>query len=170
MLLWKRAEKYFFFFWNFSGKSHCVITATNKGLKQYEKNKAGKEGRKRRWLIINVKALFTHTRTISSSFEKRMQKKHTHTFLTFLYAEWRSERINQFGNFTPQRRQYFEWCAFFFFFFKCLALMRLSWQNGDFFFCSHSVLSMMQFWFWVKTQGCFTLFSTKHQQAAHSID
>lgn len=60
-----------------------MITATNKGLKQYEKNNATREERKRRKMITNVKALFTHTSTISS-FEKGMQKKaQTHIFLHF---------------------------------------------------------------------------------------
>lgn len=36
--------------------------------------------------------------------------------------------------------------------------MKWSWQKGDFFSCSHSALSMMQSWFWGKTQDSYLFF------------
>lgn len=128
----------FLFPWNFSGKSHCVITATNKGLKQYEKNKAGGEGRKRRWLIMNVKALFTHTWTISS-FERKNAEKSTHTHFLHFYMhngplkESTSLVILLHRGFVMLvKRQYFEWLCVFSFFMLSAREMKLT--EGGFFF------------------------------------
>lgn len=170
---WKYEEKIFFSFWfpwNFSGKSHCVITTTKKWLKQYEKNKAGGEGRKRRWLITNVKTLFTHTRTISS-FEKKMQKiAHTHIFLHFCMHNGPLNKSTNLVIFLHREfvmrvnRQHFEW--HYVFSSLCLVLMRWSWQKGDVF----PVVIQHSTWCRTGFEGRqVALFSAKHPELRHKI-
>lgn len=159
----------FWFSWNFSGKSHCVITATDKWLKQYEKNKAGEEGRKRRWLIMHVKTLFTHTRTISS-FEKRMQKiAHTH----FLHFSMHNGPLSKSTNlviflhrgFVMLVKKAAFWMTLCFFFFM-LSAHEMKLTERDYFpvVIQHSA--------WCKAGfegGKFALFSARHPQPRHKI-
>lgn len=84
---------------------------------------------------MNVKALFTHTNTISS-FEKGMKKKAlTHIF--FLHFFMHNGALKASTNLvflihrefvTLVKRQYFGWLFFF-----SLAVIRLSSQKGNFF-------------------------------------